>query len=99
MATTTANRIDAGALTNAMVGVMAGALAETVVLACERLDEGGRPLDEIQKVELTRTALLSMRRLELEVVTVIVDDLDQAGIERWGLDRELERLLPTGGDS
>jgi hypothetical protein len=96
--TTERPRVDVGGLGGAVFQQAAEALANTIVHAMESSDEQSFPLNEKQKSQLVEAALLFSSSLEAHMTRAIVDDLERAGVNAWGLPNELETLLrPKSG--
>ncbi len=101
LAVATADRpkVDVGALAGAIFYDTASAIADTVALGINWAEESGHGLNESQKVELLRSALLATSTLEATIAAKLVDDLERAGVETWGLPSNLERLFSVRRDA
>jgi hypothetical protein len=95
--TTESPRVDIGALAVSLYSEPASRLARTVVLAMDHLEEDGRELNQLQKIALVRAALREAEGLERRFAEDIKTTLENDGVQTWGLDHDLERLLGNGG--
>ena len=91
--TTERPRVDIGALAGTIFDRVAEAMAATVVSTMDWCGESGRPLSRGQKLELVKTAILTATNLEAEIAKDIIDDLERSGVETWGLNDDLAKLL------
>jgi hypothetical protein len=96
VATTATPRVDIGALAGAIQAEAATRFADMLVVGCEHLDEDGNPLNQNQRCSVTRAMLRHFDGFEAAVASLLKDDLERDGVEVWGLDDDLSKLL--GGD-
>jgi hypothetical protein len=99
MDTGTTPRVDIGALAGALYGEAAQRIADMVVLTIDHLDEDGHALNQIQKIALVRTALITAEGLEVHFAEDIKRTLENDGVATWGLNSDLERLLRKADDA
>jgi hypothetical protein len=85
--------IDVGALSGSLYGDAARVLAETLILGFDWAEEDENPLNQRQQVELTRAMLAACANLEASFARTLINDLESAGVETWGLSSELESIL------
>lgn len=77
-------RVDVGALSGALNLDAVRAVARTVVLTMDWLEEAGRGLNQVQKLELMEAALLATEGLEQGYLAELKETLHAAGVETWG---------------
>jgi len=94
--TTDRPSVDVGALSGELHGAAMDAMAATLIVAFDHLEEDDNPLNQLQRVELVREALLISANLEAMFARTIINDLERNGVATWGLDSDLERLLGKG---
>jgi hypothetical protein len=70
--------IEVDALAGAITRNVLRAAAETVVLTVDWLEQQRRELNQLQKIELVRTALLSFQGIEEDVKDAIQREVDLA---------------------
>lgn len=85
--------VDVGALAGSISGDVRDRVSATIVRLFDTLDEEGRPLNQVQKVDAVRVALDAFDGFEVAVADELIRDLADAGVHTWGLDRNLEKLL------
>jgi hypothetical protein len=90
MATTAVPRVDIGAL----AGSIASEVHDRLSISAQWCDEDDSPrLTEIQQATLLRSLFSNFDGLEVQIARQIKRDLEEAGVETWGLDTDLEDLL------
>ncbi len=76
-------RVDVGELGGSLYNDAVRAVAQTVVLTMDWLEENDRGLNQLQKLELVNGALLSTAGLEQGSFAESKGKLGEAGIETW----------------
>lgn len=99
MASTTTPVVDVGALAGAIRLEASNRLASTLEVAISACADNGYELNQLQKIELSSSALDHFDGFERFVAAEIIDDLRRSGIAAGGLPRELADLLPDGDDA
>ena len=99
MPSTTTPAVDVGVLAASIQGEAAERMASTIASAITVCEETDNPLNELQRIEFTRSVVEHFDGFERAVAAQIIDALSRESIEVWGLPPRLEDVLPGASDA